>query len=220
MNNLVDKKELIKLSEYIQQSIDTVDYHKEQLDKYVSPNIETHRLNILGLLTKDNVNKAFNNLTKFICDNFKLSSKIHNFHNEHIQKICELIGLISLAEVELYEKTKKLSENDVKAIKKIKSLYEKYEKIDCTSDLNKQKITKLVEFTYALSEFRTGNFNSLKQNVDENSKQLSELKLTLDDILRANHQLKQDFSKLHKRLMWSFVISGIAAIIAVFSFAF
>ena len=161
-----------------------------------------------------------NNLTKFICDTFNLSSTIHNFHNEHIQKICELIGLISLAEVELYKKQSKLSENDVKAINKIKSLYEKYKKIDCSNDLNKQRITKLVEFTHALSEFRTDNFNSLKQNVDENSEQLSEFKLTLDGILKEIQQLKQDLSKLQKRLMWSFVISGIATVIAAFSFAF
>ena len=220
MNNLVDKKELIKLSENIQQSIDTVDYHKKQLDSYVSPEIKTSSWNVLGLVTDTKVNEALNNITKFICKTFNLSSTIHNFHNEHIQKICELIGLISLAEVELYKKQSKLSENDVKAINKIKSLYEKYKKIDCSNDLNKQRITKLVELTHALSEFRTDNFNSLKQNVDENSEQLSEFKLTLDGILKEIQQLKQDFSKLQKRLMWSFVISGIATVIAAFSFAF
>ena len=99
-------------------------------------------------------------------------------------------------------------------------MYEKYKKIDCSNDLNKQRITKLVELTHALSEFRTDNFNSLKQNVDENSEQLSEFKLTLDGILKEIQQLKQDFSKLQKRLMWSFVISGIATVIAAFSFAF
>ena len=171
----------------------------------------------MGLVTDTKVNEALNNLTKFICDTFNLSSKIHNFHNDHIKKICELIGLISFAEVELYEKQLKLSENDVKAINKIKCLYEK---IDCSNDLNKQRITKLVEFTHALSEFRTDNFNSLKQNVDENSEQLSEFKLTLDGILKEIQQLKQDFSKLQKRLMWSFVVSGIATVIAAFSFAF
>ena len=89
MNNLVDKKELIKLSENIQQSIDVVDYHKKQLDSYVSPAIKTSRWNVLGLVTDTKVNDALNNLTKFICKTFKLSSTIHNFHNDHIQKICE-----------------------------------------------------------------------------------------------------------------------------------
>lgn len=220
MNDLEYKKELTKLSENIQQSIDTVNFYKEKIDKYVSPKIETSRYNVFGIVTDTAVNKAINDLIQFICENFRFSSTIHSFHNEHVQKICELIGLISSAEVELYEKQKKLSENDVEAINKIKSLYEKYKKIDGSDNSNKQRITKLVEFTHALSEFRTENFNSLKQNVNSNSNQISELKRQLDVVLSENKQFKQNFSKLQKRLIWSFVISGIATIIAAFSFAF
>ena len=177
---------LQKVSEDIQQTMDSVESYKHKIESLEPPMVNErpwYKLDF-GKASVEEVNKALESFSKFVQETFKLSATIQNCQNENDMNICRLLALLALAESNAYSKLeevsaeiKDLSTEDEESAKQLKELEDSFLQSlnDSAIDSSKkeEQMARLIEYITLFAESKTKKIRSISLN-------LSEIKSKLD----------------------------------------
>ncbi len=177
---------LKKVSEEIQQAMDSVNYYRNQVNSLQPPfvNGEPWYKFSFGKASVKEVNNVLESFSKFVQETFKLVATIQEFQNENDMNICRLVGLLAIAEANSYEKLqgltseiKDLSTEDEESAKQLKELEKSFlqslddSAIDSTK--KEEQMSRLIEYVTLFAQSKTKKIRSI-------SLSLSEIKTKLD----------------------------------------
>lgn len=174
-------RSLERVSEEIQQTIDTVNAYKRDIESLEPPTVngEPWYKFSFGKASVTEVNKALGDFAEFVQKTFKLIAVVQNFQNENDMNICRLLGLLAMAEANAYSKItdtnakiNKLTTEDEDSAKRLKDLGDRFLKSldDNAKDSGKKEkqMKNLINYVIAYS--------------DEKTKSLRSITLTLSDV--------------------------------------
>ena len=177
---------LKKVSEEIQQAMDTVDLYRLKVNSLQPPvvNGEPWYKFPFGKASVKEVNKVLESFSKFVQETFRIVSISQELQNENDMNICRLVGLLAMAEANSYEKLndlasemKDLSTEDEESVKQLKELEKSFlQSLDDSAIDNAKKeeqMSRLVDYITLFAENKTKKIRSI-------SLSLSEIKTKLD----------------------------------------
>lgn len=215
-------KDINKINKRINKSVDDLQKEFDKIDKISSP-IKHEK--ILGLIKTLNTEASLVNILECIKTLAEATKGAFNINAGNLRDILELIKMSIYIEDDLY---RQLKDSDCSKESIANLLHDFCLQYDINNDVVEDLFEQLFNRTITLRNRINNLRDELLKHIsarekyieDNNAQQFKQCKEENEKLKNQINVFKQDFSKLQKHLKLSFVISGIATIIAALSFAF
>ena len=187
LENIDNIHSLQKVSEDIQEAMNSVNNYKDQINSLQPPlvNGEPWYKLSFGKASVEEVNKVLKIFSDFVQNSFKMVATTQEKQNENDLNICRLVGLLAIAEANSYDKLqdltsemKDLSTEDEESARQLKELEKSFLQSlnDSAIDGSKkeEQMSRLIDYVTLFAQSKTKKIRSI-------SLKLSEIKTKLDE---------------------------------------